>query len=154
MNKLIKVGAVALFSLFVVACNKADPAADLKKLVDWQTSHMASQQNFQVEFQKKIASQDPAQIDAAVKEFSEKIAETQKGLDALDIQSDEVKVLKEKMKATLVVSNELVVDSVKAMQNPTAEAQQAIIKKSEEAMKGAQELLKIRTELQQKYNVK
>ncbi len=154
MNKLIKLGAVALFSFFVVACNKADPAADLKKLTDWQAAQNQSQMAFQQEFQQKMATQDPAQIDAAVKDFGAKVAEIQKGLDALDIKSEEVKGLKDKMKAALVLSNELVLDSVKVMQNPTEEAQKAILDKTQKVMQAQQDLVKLQSELQAKYPAK
>lgn len=154
MNKLIKLGAVALFSFFVVACNKADPAADFKKLTEWQAAQTQSQIAFQQEFQQKMATQDPAQIDAAVKDFGNKVTEIQKGLDALDIQSEEVKVLKDKMKEALVLSNELVMDSVKVMQNPTEESQKAIVEKTQKVMQTQQDLVKLQGELQAKFGAK
>ena len=109
---------------------------------------------FQQEFQQKMATQDPAQIDAAVKDFGAKVAEIQKGLDALDIKSEEIKGLKDKMKAALVLSNELVLDSVKVMQNPTEEAQKAILDKTQKVMQAQQDLVKLQSELQAKYPAK
>ena len=157
MNKLIKVGAIALFSLFVAACNKADPAADFKKLTDWQNAQTQSFLALQNDLQQKVATQDPAQIEEAVKTFTAKIEETQKTLDALDIQSDEIKPLKEKIKNAFVLSNELMADSIKVIQTPPSDPQQAqqlqqaLQSKMEAANKAAQELVTLQAELQNKY---
>ncbi|HBO37279.1 MAG TPA: hypothetical protein DD638_01315 [Pasteurellaceae bacterium] len=153
MNKLIKFGAAALLAIFVTACgDKADPAADFKKLSDWSAAQQQSQLAFQTEFQKKVATQDPAQIEEALKDVNAKVAEIEKSLDALDIKSPEIKTLKDKMKSGLMLSNQLVADGLKIMQNPTdIEAQKVVQEKVEKVQQEMVELQKLQMELQQKY---
>lgn len=151
MNKLIKIGAMALFAFFLSACDKPDPAADFKRLMEFSEKQQQSQIAFQAELQQKLVSQDPAQIEAALNDFSEKVKVTAKELDAVEVKSDEVKSFKLKMKEALTLSNELLSDSVKMLQNPTPESQQALQQKAQNALKTADELQKQQAELEQKY---
>lgn len=151
MNKLIKIGAVALFSLFVAACNKADPKADFKTLSDWSAAQQQSQIALQTELQQKLATQDPAQIEPVVNQFTAHVAEMEKSLAALDIKSPEIKVLKEKIEATLKQSNELVVEGLKAIKDPASVDQDALAEKTQSVVKSAEELQKLQAELQQKF---
>ncbi|MDO4430565.1 MAG: hypothetical protein Q4B95_04605 [Lonepinella koalarum] len=151
MNKLLKIGAPVLFAFFLSACDKPDPAADFKRLMEFSEKQQQSQIAFQAELQQKLASQDPKQIEVALNDFSEKVKATAKDLEAVEVKSDEVKAFKVKMTEALNLSNELLADSVKMMQNPTIEAQQALQQKSQQALKTAEELQKQQAELQQKY---
>lgn len=151
MNNVMKIGAMVLLAFFVSACDKPDPAADFRRLMEFSEKQQQSQIAFQAELQQKLASQDPKQIESALNEFSEKVKVTAKELDAVEVKSDEVKAFKVKMKDALTLSNELLSDSVKMIQTPTEEGQQALEQKAQDALKIAEELQKQQAELQQKY---
>lgn len=156
MNKFIKMGATALFALFLVAC-KPDPAADFKKLEDWAQSNQQAQTDFQAAFQQKLLSGDVQQIEAAVKEFDANVDKLQKGLDALEIKSDEIKVLKTKMQDNLKLSVELVKDGVELMLKPdtvTPERATEVQEKTQKALQASDEVIKLRAELATKYGKK
>ncbi len=154
MNNLLKIGATIVFALFVAACNKADPAADFKKLTDWGAANQQTQAAFQAEFQKKVATQDPQQIEQAVSELNAKISEIEKSLNALDIQSPEIKPLKEKMKSTLALSSDLMKDSIALMKNPTEEGVKALQDKTQHAVQATNELQQLQAQLAEKYGEK
>ncbi|TCP95737.1 hypothetical protein EDC44_10716 [Cricetibacter osteomyelitidis] len=154
MNKFIKIAAVALFSLFVAACNKADPKADFKKLTDWSVAQQQAQldlQKLQLELQQKVATQDLAQIEPTLDQFNTKIAEMQKSLEAVDVKSPEIKALKDKMISTWNASKDLMIDGLNAMKNPQSIDQKALMEKTQNAVKSAEELQKLQVELQQKF---
>ncbi|HBO37278.1 MAG TPA: hypothetical protein DD638_01310, partial [Pasteurellaceae bacterium] len=70
----------------------------------------------------------------------------------LDIKSPEIKTLKDKMKSTLALSNQLVSEGLKAVQNPAdTEAQKSIQEKTQKVIQETTELQKLQIELQQKY---
>lgn len=154
MNKLIKLSATLLFALFLSACEKPDPAADFKKLMEFGEKQQQSQVTFQAELQQRLATQDPKQIEGALNDFSQKVTQIAKELDAIEVKSDEIKSFKTKMKDGLILSSELLSDSIKLMQNPTEEGQKALQEKTQNALKIAQELQEIQTELQKKYTTK
>ncbi|MDY4593841.1 MAG: hypothetical protein SO424_02060 [[Pasteurella] aerogenes] len=156
MNKLFKVGATLLFALFLAACNKVDPAAELKKLEDWSTANQQEQATFQADLQKKMASGDLAQIEQAAKEFNDNITKIEQSLDAVEVKNDEVKALKTKMQETLKLSSSLVQDGVELLRNPSQSPEKvaAVQKKTEETIKSSQEVLKLRSELAEKFNKK
>ena len=156
MNKLFKVGATLLFALFLAACNKADPAAELKKLEDWSIANQQAQATFQADFQKKMASGDLAQIEQAAKEFNDNFSKIEQSLAAVDVKNDEVKALKTKMQETLKLSTSLIQDGVELLRNPdqSPEKVAAVQKKTEETIKSSQEVLKLRSELAEKFNKK
>lgn len=151
MKKLMKLSATLLFAFFLSACEKPDPAADFKKLVEFGEKQQQSQVAFQTELRQKLATQDPQQIEAALTEFNQKVMQITKELDAVEVKSDEIKSFKSKMKDGLTLSSELLADSIKVMQNPTEEGQKALQEKTQNTLKTAQELQQIQMELQKKY---
>lgn len=154
MNKIIKLGAAALFSFFVVACNKADPAADYQKLVEWSTANQQSQLAFQQEYTQKLATGDIKQIEEAMNALSTRNAEVQKSLDSLDIKSKEINELKDKMKFVLSLSSELAKDGLQLITNPTEENQKLVEEKTQKATEATQELQKLQAEYAEKYGKK
>ncbi|WP_301098066.1 lipoprotein HlpB [Otariodibacter sp.] len=128
---------------------------DFQKLVAWNQSQEQSMAAAQTELQQKLATQDQTQIQQAMTAFKAKVDDVLKSLEALDIKNAEVNTFKEKTKETLVLSNSLIEESVKAMGmgTPTEEAQKTIQEKSQQLMQSGEDLQKLQAELQQKYGV-
>ncbi|WGE89760.1 hypothetical protein [Actinobacillus arthritidis] len=160
MKKLATLGAVALLAFSVTACNKADPVADYKKFQEWYQMQEKTQATAQAEFQKQLAEvmgqqqKDPKAIEALLSNFASKVQETLKSLDAIDVKSEEIKALKDKTKAVLGLSNEVLTEQVKVMSTPANEAQaaqQAIQAKAQQLTQVAQELQKLQADLKAKF---
>ena len=152
MNKLFKILSVTLFAFVVTACgDKANPAAEFKKLNDWSVNNQQAVMTLQTEIQQSLASQDPAKIEEAVKKFNEKFAEFQKELDAIEVKDPEIKAFKDKVKNGLVSSNKLITDVITLMKSPTAELQKQVEEGTKNLMQDASEVTKLQAELQKKY---
>lgn len=151
MKKLMKLSATLLFAFCLSACEKPDPAADFKKLVEFGEKQQQSQVAFQTELRQKLATQDPQQIEAALTEFNQKVMQIAKELDAVEVKSEEIKAFKAKMKQGLTLSNELLSESVKMMKNPSEELQKSLQVKTQNALDFGKELQKLQVELQAKY---
>jgi len=155
MNKLFKILSVTLFAFVVTACgDKADPAAEFKKLNDWSVNNQQAVMTLQTEIQQSLASQDQAKIEEAVKKFNDKFAEFQKELDAIEVKDPEIKAFKDKVKNGLVSSNKLITDVITLMKSPTAELQKQVQEETQKVMQEAMEVTKLQAELQKKYPVK
>ena len=152
MNKLFKILSVTLFAFVVTACvDKANPAAEFKKLNDWSVNNQQAVMTLQTEIQQSLASQDPAKIEEAVKKFNDKFAEFQKELDAIEVKDPEIKAFKDKVKNGLVSSNKLITDVITLMKSPTAELQKQVEEGTKKLMQDASEVTKLQAELQKKY---
>ena len=155
MKKLFKILSVTLFAFVVTACgDKANPAAEFKKLNDWSVNNQQAVMTLQTEIQQSLASQDPAKIEEAVKKFNDKFAEFQKELDAIEVKDPEIKAFKDKVKNGLVSSNKLITDVITLMKSPTAELQKQVQEETQKVMQEAMEVTKLQAELQKKYPVK
>jgi|GEM_PF-1317083 lipoprotein hlpB len=155
MKKLFKILSVTLFAFVVTACgDKADPAAEFKKLNDWSVNNQQAVMTLQTEIQQSLASQDQAKIEEAVKKFNDKFAEFQKELDAIEVKDPEIKAFKDKVKNGLVSSNKLITDVITLMKSPTAELQKQVQEETQKVMQEAMEVTKLQAELQKKYPVK
>ena len=152
MKKLFKILSVTLFAFVVTACgDKADPAAEFKKLNDWSVNNQQAVMTLQTEIQQSLASQDQAKIEDAVKKFNDKFAEFQKELDAIEVKDPEIKAFKDKVKNGLVSSNKLITDVITLMKSPTAELQKQVEEGTKKLMQDASEVTKLQAELQKKY---
>ena len=155
MKKLFKILSVTLFAFVVTACgDKADPAAEFKKLNDWSVNNQQAVMTLQTEIQQSLASQDQAKIEEAVKKFNDKFAEFQKELDAIEVKDPEIKAFKDKVKNGLISSNKLITDVITLMKSPTAELQKQVEEGTKKLMQDASEVTKLQAELQKKYPVK
>ncbi|MCW9733866.1 hypothetical protein L5B97_10420 [Avibacterium sp. 20-15] len=154
MNKIIKLGTAVLFALFIAACNKADPAADYQKLVEWSLANQQSQVAFQQEYMEKLSSGDEKQIAEAMNALSARNAEVQKSLNTLDIKSAEIEQLKDKMQSVLTLTSELAKDGLALMNNASEEATKAIQAKTEKTTAATEELKKLQDEMAAKYGKK
>lgn len=164
MNKLIKLGTAVLFAFFLTACDQISGSnsttyvdtesqgiADFKKIVEWHQAQEKTLAGVQAELQQKVSSGDKAQIEEGLKTFTTKIDDVLKSLDALEIKHSAINDFKTKTKQTLVLSNELISESVKVMANPTPEAQKGIQEKSQALLQIGQELQQLQMQLQQKF---
>ena len=152
MNKLFKILSVTLFVFVVTACgDKANPAAEFKKLNDWSVNNQQAVMTLQTEIQQSLASQDQAKIEEAVKKFNDKFAEFQKELDAIEVKDPEIKAFKDKVKNGLISSNKLITDVITLMKSPTAELQKQVEEGTQKLMQDASEVTKLQAELQKKY---
>lgn len=137
------------------ATEAVDPQGveDFQKLVAWNKSQEQSMAAAQTELQQKLETQDPAQIQEAMTAFKAKVDEVLKSLDGLDIKNAEVGAFKEKTKETLVLSNDLITESVRVMAAgaPSEEDQKLIQEKSQQLMQSGADLQQLQAELQQKY---
>lgn len=154
MNKIIKLGTAIIFAFFIAACNKADPAADYQKLVDWSLANQQSQMAFQQEYEQKLATRDVKQIEEAMNALSVRNAEVQKSLEALDIKSPEIKQLKDKMKSVLALSSELTKDGLQLITNPSEDAKKLVEEKTAKATEAILDLQKVQAEFAEKYGKK
>ena len=152
MKKLFKILSVTLFAFVVTACgDKANPAAEFKKLNDWSVNNQQAVMTLQTEIQQSLASQDQAKIEEAVKKFNDKFAEFQKELDAIEVKDPEIKAFKDKVKNGLISSNKLITDVITLMKSPTAELQKQVEEGTKKLMQDASEVTKLQAELQKKY---
>lgn len=126
-------------------------AEEYKKLLDWNASlekEIAAANN---ELQQKFSSGDKAQIEAGYKAFTAKVDDVIKSLDALEFKNESIIAFKEKVKSNLVLSKDLIGDTVALMANQTEEAKKAFQAKTEALMQGGVELQKLQSELEQKF---
>lgn len=167
MNKFTGLGAAVLFAFFITACDNAtnkiqesvatqtdsdsQGVADFKKIIDWHQAQEKTLATVQAELQETVASGDKVKIDEGLKVFSAKISDVIKSLDALEIKHSAINEFKDKTKHTLVLSNDLIAESVKVMANRTPEAQKIIQDKSQALLQTGQELQQLQLQLQQKF---
>lgn len=165
MNKLTKVTFIALFSLFLSGCDKfnelvgspsatevaAQGAEEFKTMLEWNATQEKGLVAVQQSLQQRVETGEKAQIEEGLNIFRAQIDEVIKSLDNLTIKNPQVAEFKEKTKQTLILSNDLISESVKVIANPTPEAQQVIQQKSQNLIQVGQELQQIQLQLQQKF---
>lgn len=93
----------------------AQGVEDFNKLVAWNAEQEKEMATLQAELQQKIATQDKAQIESAFTQFTAKVSDVIKSLDAVEIKNAEVQKLKDKLKESLSLSSEVLSGAVKAM---------------------------------------
>ncbi|MGX2966645.1 lipoprotein HlpB [Ursidibacter sp. B-7004-1] len=130
----------------------AQGVEDFKKLVAWNAEQEKEMATLQADLQQKIATQDKAQIESAFTQFTAKVSDVVKSLDAVEIKNAEVQKLKDKLKESLSLSSELLSASIKAMTGqPSEELQNEMKGKTEKLIQVGTELQTIQAELQQKF---
>ncbi|WP_159990642.1 hypothetical protein [Pelistega ratti] len=131
-----------------------DPAADLKKLLEWGNEKQAEQQTLQQQAQAAFESQDESKIQEMIQKYSASIEEMKQSLASVDIKSDVIKPLKTKLEETLVSSEEVMKRSAETIRNRTEENIQLLQAAIDKTVKQANELQALQTELQEKFSVK
>lgn len=174
MNKLTKISISALLALFLTACDKPatqtvevsksetattqssltseeQEKADFKTMLEWNNVQNAVLSEPQGALQETLMTGDKTKIEAALVVYSNKVNEVLESLEAVDVKSESLIRVKEKTKETMVLSNDLIRESVKAMASPTMEAQQLIREKTQVLINTANELQQLQLHLQEKY---
>lgn len=160
MKKLATLGLTALLAFGLVGCKKEDPAAEYKKFQAWQQSQEQVQQTAQAEFQTKLAAfmqseqKDPKVLNDLLNGLSTRIQESVKSLDSVDVKSAEVKALKDKTKALLTLSTDVLAEQTKVLVAPSEEAQKAVQAKAAQLQQSVVELQKLQADLQAKFGEK
>ncbi|THA08657.1 lipoprotein HlpB [Rodentibacter pneumotropicus] len=175
MNKLTKITATALFTLFLAACDKvadktadtAKPAeatapvmtaeaqekVDYEKLVAWNQEQGAVQAQNQQKLQQALSaaaeSKDENKAKAAVEEFNKSVQTSIASLDALDVKSDLISNAKNQTKEVLTLASQLLV----AQANVKTEAdQKAYAEKALELQNKMQSLAELGAQIEAKFN--
>ncbi|MDW0616262.1 hypothetical protein P2G70_01640 [Mannheimia haemolytica] len=105
--------------------------------------------------QKKLATQDPKQIQEGLSAFNKKVEETVKSLDAIEVSDAQIKTFKEKTKSVLTLSSEVISEQVKTISTPNDQAAlQAVQQKAQSLIEAGNELQKLNVELQQRFSAK
>ena len=137
----------------------AEEKADYDKVIEWNKSQEKVQQEAQAKLQATLeaaaAEKDSKKIAEAIEGFDKNIKETIKNLDALDIKTDLVKQLKEKTKAVLGQSSDVLLEQVKlatAGEQPAEEAVKAYQEKVGTLQNALTELQKLSVELETRAN--
>lgn len=141
MNKFAKISAVALFSLFLTACDGVEdmfksssapaerspvqvqvpdltPQEELTRLLAWGQTQQPEMAKLQNELQQSFVTQNVAQIVEAGKVFDSKFVLFEKALIELPTKNSDVNTLKMKMLGTMMLSKELVGYAVQLSVNP------------------------------------
>ena len=147
MKKLIKFGAVALFAVFLAACDKAvDPAvetADYNALIEWnrnqEQTQLQSQQKFQQDLMVAVQAKDNKKIQEAIDTFNNSVKNTIASLESLKIQSASINEVKEQTKTVLSLASDLLVDQANVSLSEPTEAYLAKAEKLKDAMAKLQE---------------
>lgn len=124
---------------------------DFNTLLQWKQEQERKFVSVQQELEQHIATQDKDKLSQALDIFNGKVGEIVKELENLEIKSPEINKFKQKAHENLTLLNGLIVESVKAMQDPKPELQAAIQEKTEVLKKSTLELRQIQTELEQKF---
>lgn len=153
MKKLTTISAVALLTFGVAACNKVDPAAEYKQFQEWQQSQETARAEAQAEFQQQLAQaqKDPKALETVLQNFAAKVQSTLNSLDSLNVKSEEIKGLKEKVRSVLSLSTELLTEQAKLLTTPSADAEKAIQEKTVKLTEEANALQKLQADLNAKF---
>lgn len=158
MKKLTSLSVAVLLALGVAACKQADPAADYQAFQQWNSTQNAVQieatQQFQTALQAAIQSQNKEAESSAYQIYATKVQDTIKALDAVKIDSNEVKSVVGKVKAYLVATSELMTESAAQSLQPTNERAKVIVDKVEQTKVLLEDAKAAQDALTQKYGTK
>lgn len=167
MKKLTKLGIVALFTLFLSACdqvaqkntstqnqnmaiNVEQAKTDYQKLINWKVGQEDYFNQFQNELQQFINAKDQAKIEQAMAGFQQKSNQFLAQLNSIEVKTPEVNTLKAKAADNFVILNELLIVAVNAVLNRTQEALAAIQQKQQELATSTAEIEKLQLQLENK----
>lgn len=123
--------------------------ADFQKIVEWNKAQEEALGASQAKLTEALESRDQAKVEEQLKAFTAKVDEVLKSLDSVDVKNEAVAQFKAKTKETLMLSSDLIAESVKTMEKPTAEAQKLVQEKSQVLIKAGQELQVMQQQLHQ-----
>lgn len=179
MNRFTKFSVVALFSVFLTACDGAEqttnstttgavpalqatpqvpsltPAEELTRLISWGQAKQPEIAQLQAELQQTFTSKNAATITEAGKVFENKFVQIERELIALETKDSAVNQLKMKMLGTMMLSKDLISHAVQLAANPNrvAEINPQIQEKKQVLLKLTQEVQQVTLELLQKFGL-
>lgn len=120
--KVVTAPVLILFSINTFATSQQ--AEELKKFVTWETQNKKGlDQAFDGVINQITGFQDNAKLDASVAGYHSRVNEHLKALEALNLQSDEIRSLIVKYKNKINADNEIIKAAVELGKKPSAEAQ-------------------------------
>ena len=150
--KVVIVFLLILFSINTFATSQQ--AEELKKFVTWEKQN---QKNLDLAFDGVINQitgfQDNAKLDASIAAYHSVVNEHLKGLEALNLQSEEIKPLIAKYKNKIGADNEIIKAAVELGKKPSTEAQDKLSEVTSQSKKIEDEYVGLQNQLVDKFPI-
>lgn len=150
--KVVIVFVLILFSINTFATSQQ--AEELKKFVTWEKQN---QKNLDLAFDGVINQitgfQDNAKLDASIAAYHSVVNEHLKGLEALNLQSEEIKPLIAKYKNKIGADNEIIKAAVELGKKPSTEAQDKLSEVTSQSKKIEDEYVGLQNQLVDKFPI-
>lgn len=150
--KVVIVFVLILFSINTFATSQQ--AEELKKFVTWEKQN---QKNLDLAFDGVINQitgfQDNAKLDASIAAYHSVVNEHLKGLEALNLQSEEIKPLIAKYKNKIGADNEIIKAAVELGKKPSTEAQDKLSEVTSQSKKIEDEYVGLQNQLVNKFPI-
>ena len=149
--------AVIAFVLILFSINTfatSQQAEELKKFVTWEEQN---QKNLDLAFDGVINQitgfQEDAKLDASIAAYHSVVNEHLKGLEALNLQSEEIKPLIAKYKNKIGADNEIIKAAVELGKKPSTEAQDKLSEVTSQSKKIEDEYVGLQNQLVDKFPI-
>lgn len=149
--------AVIAFVLILFSINTfatSQQAEELKKFVTWEKQN---QKNLDLAFDGVINQitgfQNNAKLDASIAAYHSVVNEHLKGLEALNLQSEEIKPLIAKYKNKIGADNEIIKAAVELGKKPSTEAQDKLSEVTSQSKKIEDEYVGLQNQLVDKFPI-
>lgn len=150
--KVVIAFVLILFSINTFATSQQ--AEELKKFVTWEKQN---QKNLDLAFDGVINQitgfQEDAKLDASIAAYHSVVNEHLKGLEALNLQSDEIKPLIAKYKNKIGADNEIIKAAVELGKKPSTEAQDKLSEATSQSKKIEDEYVGLQNQLVDKFPI-
>lgn len=150
--KVVITFVLILFSINTFATSQQ--AEELKKFVTWEKQN---QKNLDLAFDDVINQitgfQEDAKLDASIAAYHSVVNEHLKGLEALNLQSDEIKPLIAKYKNKIGADNEIIKAAVELGKKPSTEAQDKLSEATSQSKKIEDEYVGLQNQLVDKFPI-
>lgn len=150
--KVVIVFVLILFSINTFATSQQ--AEELKKFVTWEKQN---QKNLDLAFDGVINQitgfQNNAKLDASIAAYHSVVNEHLKGLEALNLQSEEIKPLIAKYKNKIGADNEIIKAAVELGKKPSTEAQDKLSEVTSQSKKIEDEYVGLQNQLVDKFPI-
>ena len=149
--------AVIAFVLILFSINTfatSQQAEELKKFVTWEEQN---QKNLDLAFDGVINQitgfQEDAKLDASIAAYHSVVNEHLKALEALNLQSEEIKPLIAKYKNKIGADNEIIKAAVELGKKPSTEAQDKLSEATSQSKKIEDEYVGLQNQLVDKFPI-
>ena len=150
--KVVIAFVLILFSINTFATSQQ--AEELKKFVTWEKQN---QKNLDLAFDGVINQitgfQNNAKLDASIAAYHSVVNEHLKGLEALNLQSEEIKPLIAKYKNKIGADNEIIKAAVELGKKPSTEAQDKLSEVTSQSKKIEDEYVGLQNQLVDKFPI-